>query len=99
MGEHLKRIRLDLGLRQEAAAQLGVNFKTYENWEQGKYEPEDRFFPAVIRFLGYDPSPAPVTLPDRIRAARRRQGISQRELARKLGLDPATVQAWEAERW
>jgi DNA-binding XRE family transcriptional regulator len=55
-----------------------------------------RFLPAVIRFLGYDPTPAPVSLPDRIRAARRRQGISQRELARRLGLDPATVWAWEA---
>ena len=78
------------------ADQLGVNQKTYENWEQGKYEPEDRFFPAVIRFMGYDPSPAPVSLPDRIRAARRRQGISQEELAHCLGLDPSTVGTWEA---
>jgi len=96
-GEHLKKRRLDRGLRQkDVARELGVNFKTYENWEQGKYEPEIRFLPAVIRFLGYDPHPAPVSLPDRIRAARRRQGISQRELARRLGLDPATVWAWEA---
>lgn len=99
LGEHLKKRRLDLGLRQkDVARELGVNFKTYENWEQGKYEPEVRFLPAVIRFLGYDPSPAPVSLPDRIRAARRRQGISQRELARRLGLDPATVGTWEAGR-
>src|SRR5262249_16941851 len=97
IGQHLKRRRLDLGLRQkDVAEQLGVNQKTYENWEQEKYEPEGRFFPAIIRFLGYDPSPAPVSMPDRIRAARRRAGISQRELARRLGLDPATVWAWEA---
>jgi transcriptional regulator with XRE-family HTH domain len=97
LAEHLKKRRLDRGLRQkDVARELGVNFRTYENWEQGKYEPEVRFLPAVIRFLGYDPSPAPVSLPDRIRAARRRQGISQRELARCLGLDPATVWAWEA---
>jgi transcriptional regulator with XRE-family HTH domain len=96
IGEHLKKRRLDLGLRQrDVAEQLGVNFKTYENWEQGRYEPEDRFFPAIVRFLGYDPSPAPASLPDRIRAARRRQGISQGELARRLGLDPGTVGAWE----
>ena len=55
-----------------------------------------RFFPAVIRFLGYDPSPPSVSLAERIQAARWREGISQRELARKLGLDPSTVQAWEA---
>jgi transcriptional regulator with XRE-family HTH domain len=58
VGEHLKKRRLDLGLRQkDVAGELGVNFKTYENWEQGKYEPATRFLPAVIGFLGYDPSP------------------------------------------
>jgi len=72
-----------------------VNFKTYENWEQEKYEPEDRFFPAVVLFLGYDPSPEPATLAEKIQAKRRRQGISQRELARRLGLDSSTVSAWE----
>jgi transcriptional regulator with XRE-family HTH domain len=50
----------------------------------------------VVRFLGYDPSPAPVSLPERIRATRRRQGISQEELARRLGIDPSTVTAWES---
>jgi transcriptional regulator with XRE-family HTH domain len=96
VGEHLKRRRFDLGLRQkDVAREVGANFKTYENWERGRTEPEVRFFPAVIRFLGYDPSPVPVSLPDRIRAARRRKGISQLELARRLGLDPTTVQAWE----
>jgi len=49
----------------------------------------------VIRFLGYDPNPEPETLAERIRRTRERQGISQRELARKLELDPTTVQAWE----
>jgi len=65
-------------------------------WNGGKYEPEGRFFPEVIRFLGYHSSPAPASLPERIRAARHCQGISQREFARRLGLDPATVQVWEA---
>jgi transcriptional regulator with XRE-family HTH domain len=56
----LKKRRLDPGLRQkDVAAELGVNFKTYENWEQNKYEPEGRFFPAIVRFLHYDPSPPP----------------------------------------
>jgi transcriptional regulator with XRE-family HTH domain len=97
VGDHLKKRRLDLGLRQkDVARELGANFKTYENWEQGKYEPELRFFPAIISFLGYDPTPEPTSLPERILAARRREGISQKELARKLGLDSSTVAAWEA---
>lgn len=89
---------MDLGLRQkDVAKELGVHHKTYENWEQGKYEPELRLFPAIIDFLGYDPSPEPKSLAERIRAARRREGISQEELARYLGLDESTVRAWERE--
>jgi len=46
LGAHLKKRRLDHELRQkDVAAQLGVKFKTYENWEQGKYEPGVRFLP------------------------------------------------------
>lgn len=63
----LKKKRLDLGLRlRDVADRLGVNFKIYETWECGKHEPEAHFFPALIRFLGYDPSPARRTLPERI---------------------------------
>jgi transcriptional regulator with XRE-family HTH domain len=36
-----------------------------------------------------------VSLLDRIQWTRRRQGLSLRELARRLGLDPGTVEAWE----
>jgi transcriptional regulator with XRE-family HTH domain len=97
LGEHLRKRRVDLGLRQkDAAERLGANPKTYENWEQEKYEPEFRFLPAIIEFLGYDPTPEPSTLRERIRAARHRQGISQEELARRLGIDPSTVTAWES---
>ncbi|HEX4962475.1 MAG TPA: helix-turn-helix transcriptional regulator [Thermoanaerobaculia bacterium] len=98
LGEHLKKRRLDLGLRQkDAAREVGANFKTYENWERGRYEPEVRFLPAVIAFLGYDPAPVGPALPlgERIRAARRRQGLTQEELAYRLGIDPSTVAAWE----
>jgi transcriptional regulator with XRE-family HTH domain len=98
LGEHLRKRRLDLGLRQkDAAVEIGADHRSYENWETGKHEPEFRFFPGIIRFLGYDPSPEPTTLPERIIAKRRREGISQRELARKLRLDPTTVQVWERD--
>jgi transcriptional regulator with XRE-family HTH domain len=90
---------MDLGMIQkEVARELGVNFKTYENWEQGKYGPSVRHLPAVFRFLGFDPRPEPVTLGERIRRKREGEGLSQRELARKLRLDPTTVQTWEEGR-
>jgi transcriptional regulator with XRE-family HTH domain len=97
LGEHLLKRRLDLGLRQkDVAEKLGANPKSYENWEQGKFEPEFRYWPAIIGFLGYNPRPEPESLGERIREARRRQGISQTELAQRLGIDPSTVVAWEA---
>jgi DNA-binding XRE family transcriptional regulator len=60
-------------------------------------EPELRFLPAILRFLGYDPRPAPATLGGQIRAAREAAGLSERELARRLGLDPGTLAAWERD--
>ncbi len=96
LGEHLKKRRIDLGLRQkDVAALIGANQRTYEAWEQEKYEPEFRYWPEIIRFLGYDPSPEPTTLGERIRTTRRRDGLSQRALAERLGIDYTTVQAWE----
>ena len=43
--------------------------------------------PAVIRFLGYDPFPEPVTLSDRMRAYRKRNGLSIRAAALRAGVD------------
>jgi transcriptional regulator with XRE-family HTH domain len=88
---------MDLGLTQkEVARQIGATVQTIENWEKGRTMPEARHYPQIFGFLGYDPRPKPEPLGERIRWAREREGLSQRELARKLGLDPATVHAWEA---
>ena len=54
--------------------------------------------PAIIRFLGFDPSPAANSLPERLVTARRALGLSQRKMAAKLGVDPTTHMGWEAGR-
>lgn len=98
LSEHLRQRRLGLGLTQRAAAQqMGVNPSTYSNWERGRDEPRTSSFPSIIGFLGYDPSPQAQTLSERILEARQREGISQRELAERLGIAPSTVKAWEAD--
>lgn len=57
VGDHLRKRRLDLGLSfKQAAARLGVHFTTLMNWELRQREPAARFTPAVVRFLGYDPT-------------------------------------------
>ncbi len=96
LGDHLKRRRIELGLLQrELAKQLGVGEWALRHWERNTTAPAIRFVSRIIAFLGYDPYPVPKSLPDRLRAARRRQGISRRELARRLGLDEETLARWE----
>jgi transcriptional regulator with XRE-family HTH domain len=96
LGDHLRKRRYELGLlEREVAAQLEVDVAAVHNWETGLTSPAIRYIPRVIRFLGYDPYPAPESLPARLLAARRRQGISRREFAGRLGLDEEMLARWE----
>jgi DNA-binding XRE family transcriptional regulator len=79
LGEHLRKRRMDLGLTQRRVAKmLGANPWTYLLWEHDWTRPRPRFVPAIIQFLGYDPFPKGVTFPERLRAARRRLGLTHR---------------------
>jgi DNA-binding XRE family transcriptional regulator len=99
LGEHLKKQRMDLGITQkEAARRIGADQWTVINWEKGRTQPAVRFVPGVVQFLGYDPFPKGVTLPEWLRAARRARGLSHTALARELSVDPSTVLNWERGR-
>jgi transcriptional regulator with XRE-family HTH domain len=98
VGEHLKRARLERGIQQrDAAREIGCDPGTLLNWEKGRVVPDVRFWPKILRFLGYDPRPEPEGFGGRIRAGREAEGLSEEALARRLGLDPGTVGAWERE--
>jgi transcriptional regulator with XRE-family HTH domain len=98
IGHHILKRRLDLGLPQEeAASQLGVHPGGLENWEYGRTTPADRFMAAVIRFLGYNPSPAPRTMGDRVAYERVARGWSRKRLASKASVDEATVRRIEED--
>ena len=56
LGEHLKKRRLELGLRQKDVAQrLDVSPWTVLNWEANKRTPSRRLQRLIMRFLGYEP--------------------------------------------
>ena len=96
LGQHLKKKRLDLGLLQrEVAERLGVGKVCYELWEWNQTQPRARGLRAVLAFLGYDPRPKPVSIAERLKAARRADGLTQAELAARLGIDPTTIHHWE----
>jgi DNA-binding transcriptional regulator YiaG len=78
------------------AGQLGVRTETVANWERELERPLARHHGAIIQFLGFDPAPAPQTLPERLRSIRLRLGLTQEEMGRKLGFDEWCVNRWEA---
>jgi transcriptional regulator with XRE-family HTH domain len=60
LGEHLKKKRFQLGLRQEqSAAKLGVSCKTLSDWETSRIFPSLTLQPRIVEYLGYDPFNVP----------------------------------------
>jgi transcriptional regulator with XRE-family HTH domain len=100
VGEHLKKRRRRLGLLQrEAADQMGIGVETYANWEKGKTEPAAAQFRPVVAFLGYDPTPAPETLAERLKAKRRELGVTFSQVARYFGWDEGTLTRYLNGTW
>ena len=99
LGDHLRKRQLDLGLLQRKVAEkLGVDKMTACNWETNRTSPQLRCIPRIIAFLGSVPDHTQVeSLGQQIVAPRRRLGLSQRKLARRLGVDPTTLSSWERE--
>ena len=97
LGDHIRKQRLDLGLTQrQVAHRLGVTESTIWNWEADHSIPQLRFIPGIIAFLGYDPYDTQSGhLGERVLAYRHTHGLSQKELAPRLGIDPGTLGKWE----
>jgi transcriptional regulator with XRE-family HTH domain len=99
LGDHIRTRRLDLKLLQKQVAdQIGVHESTITLWEGNATDPEVRYMPAIIQFLGYNPLPVGNGLPELLATERKARGLSQRKMAQTLGVDPATLMGWEAGR-
>jgi transcriptional regulator with XRE-family HTH domain len=95
-GDHLRKRRLGLKmLQKDVAEQLGVNKTSVFNWEANTSAPEIRYMPAIIRFLGYNPLPVAGTLAEQLVRQRTSLGLSQKEAAGEIGVDPGTLAKWE----
>jgi DNA-binding XRE family transcriptional regulator len=100
LGEHLKKRRRELRLLQrEAAERMGIQRDTYINWEKDKTRPVASQFRPVVTFLGYDPTPEPQTLAERLAAKQRRLGASLAQVARYLGWDPGSLRRYLDGTW
>ena len=87
IGDHLKKRRLELGFFQrDVAVKLGVSVHTIRNWEHDRTCLSMHFIPRIIAFLGYDPHPAPRSLPEQPVAKRRHLGLSRGLMAQRLAV-------------
>jgi site-specific DNA recombinase len=96
VGDHIRRRRLGQKLLQkDVAEQLGVDKTSVFNWEANASTPEIRYMPAIIGFLGYNPLPAATTLAGQLVRQRTSLGLSQKESAGRIDVDPGTLARWE----
>lgn len=72
---------------------------TYLNWERDKTVPVTTCFRPVVTFLGYDPTPEPATLAERLNAKRRALGVTLEQVAKHLGWDPGTLTRYFNGTW
>lgn len=92
IGDHIRLRRLELKrLQKEVAARLGVTTSCVFNWEANTSQPEIRYMPAVIQFLGYNPLPDGTTLAERLVRHRTALGLPQSEASRLVGVDQGTL--------
>lgn len=82
-------------LQREAAEQIGVDKTSIHNWETGIAQPSFEYMPAIIRFLGYNPLPPSDKWSERLVRGRTALGISQKESAKRIGVDASTLARWE----
>lgn len=100
LGRQLQVRRQILGHRQiDAAAIVGVDPKTWMGWERDKRQPYVHQYPALIRYLGYEPWAEPLALGDMLIAQRRRHGLSLKRAAEIVGVDEGTFGRWENGEW
>jgi transcriptional regulator with XRE-family HTH domain len=87
-GDHLRKKRLDLNLSQpQVAKKINVSPDTITNWELNKNEPSLTQIPKIISFLEYSPN----SIENPVKQYRIQNGLTQKELARSLRIDPSTL--------
>jgi DNA-binding XRE family transcriptional regulator len=87
---------MDVGLYQtDLAKQIGVDPESIGNWEDCSRLPRIKYIPALITFLGFYPFDHETdTLGGKFTRYKNEHGLSDRNLAKLLGLDEGTVVRW-----
>lgn len=101
IGDQIRRKRLYLGLLQEDVARLiKVSTDCITYWENKRSLPQIQYFPAIIKFLGYNPfTKTGDSIAINLQNYRIEHGLSHKKLGKKIGVDASTVSSWEKEKY
>jgi len=94
IGECLRNERLKRGLFQrEVAELLSVHHTSVEHWEVNHSQPQLKFYPRIIKFIGFTPDFCKEIpqLKSEIFLKRIELGLSQKMMAKKIGIDVSTL--------
>ncbi|MBX7108680.1 MAG: helix-turn-helix domain-containing protein [Chitinophagales bacterium] len=99
IGDQIRRKRLSMGLFQkDVARMIGVSEDCITYWENKRSLPLIHHFPAIIKFLGFNPFKKDGdTLSIRIQNYRIEHGLSHKKMGRRLRVDGSTVASWEKD--
>ena len=98
-GDRIRRPSSDLNLvKTDVAEQIAFTQPPFTIGKATHPSLRSAFYRPSSRFLGYAPEPSADSFPDRLVTERRVLGLSQRRTAERLGVDPGTLQGWEAGR-
>ena len=97
LGGHIRKKRLDLGLRQcDLVEVIGAEVHSIANWELGKTSPSfPRYYARIIEWLGYIPFPEPANIGERLWQIRMIRGITLQDASKEIGVDWTTYGRWE----
>jgi transcriptional regulator with XRE-family HTH domain len=79
---------------EKVAEQIGVDKCSIVNWEGNHSNPALQYMPAIIE-LGYNPLRPATNWAERLIRHRMTHGLTQKESARRIGVDPSTLARWE----
>jgi hypothetical protein len=83
-----------LGLTQlDIAKRVGITQSTAWNWEHGT-EPELRYIPAIVEFLGYVPFSCPEDPIGKLKYFKLTHGLSYERLGLLMKRDPEQLTDW-----
>jgi len=83
-------------MKQKIVAKLlDVCPETLFGWERNKREPDVRYYPGIMNFLGYCPVCPIANFGDRVRVTRVHRGLTLKAAARSMDIDSVTLRKIE----